>query len=107
MAMMQGNRYICDWNIGIQNGHKACIDMERQGVRFAKEGERAPEPMDVPAIQVPADSELENMGGDIFGCSNGGRLNLGHCAGGHTYSCADKSRVLLTDESGKKHCIKF
>ena len=23
------------------------------------------------------------------------------------WTCADKSRVLLTDESGKKHCVKF
>lgn len=71
--------------------------------------------VDVPAVQVPIESTWGWMGGDIFGCSNGGKpakeliqfdMNT-QCIKGHREGCADKSRILLTSEDGKKHCVKF
>jgi hypothetical protein len=86
-----------------------------------------PEPMDVPAIHYPVKSYLISEGceegvavcsNDAMVCSHHGKLPgskgasyvIGEpvqCGGGWEWTCADKSRVLLTDESGGKHCIKF
>lgn len=57
----------------------------------------SPEPMDVPAIQVGSHLGCENTS-SYYAC-------LDHQVA--DYSCADKSRVLLTDEQGGKHCVKF
>lgn len=54
------------------------------------------EPVDVPAVQVG--TRLGNDCGPDVMCFE------------HqipVYSCTDKSRVLLSSEDGKKHCIKF
>lgn len=72
-----------------------------------------PEPMDVPAIEVSAPSEIVWQSGpfDIQSCTNGGHIVEGNgliaCEGGKRKTCADKSRVLLTAENGEKHCVLF
>ena len=59
-----------------------------------------PELMDVPAIQDDhiVRCFMDAQHGEIPpGCSK----HVNH------WSCADKSRVLLTAEDGTKHCVKF
>ena len=46
-----------------------------------------PEPIDVPAIMKGRWSDSSHFEG--------------------AYTCADRSRILLTSEDGKEHCIKF
>jgi len=73
----------------------------------------AEEPVDVPAIQEPAES-LPDWGigcQDCVGCTNGGHFDdkpientpqnhwPGVCVGGHKTTCADKSRGLWHDEA--------
>jgi hypothetical protein len=77
--------------------------------------------MDVPAAHAPAESVLVStsrcdnslcMDGPLE-CSNHGQLismyigQSATCKDGWTWTCADKSRILLTSEDGKKHCVKF
>ena len=77
------------------------------------------ESMDLPAIQVKRNtgiSHVECVGKDKWdvyttypeptSCGTGYTLQRWQETQ-TSWSCADKSRVLLTDESGKKHCIKF
>jgi hypothetical protein len=52
--------------------------------------------VDVPAIQVT--DGLSPMGAD-----GRGRINVPL----PRWTCADKQRILLTDESGGRHCVKF
>jgi len=79
-------------------------------------------PLMIPAIEVSADSYPYN---DVkcspmaactsslhMVCSNGGHFQnegpgfmSGPCVGGHVPSCADKSRILLTAEDGKRWCL--
>ena len=66
----------------------------------------APEPPDVPAIQGKG---CELTGQQIkqgYCCSTGGwQMDCPHHVDGKPY-CADKSRILLTAEDGKKWCHK-
>lgn len=97
--------------------HKTiCVQCDRQGPH--------PEPMDVPAIIAPV-TRKEILRGecDVIGdMEHGARKRQGEFTlrqksnldmddiGDCTFrwdTCADKSRILLTDESGGKHCIKF
>ena len=75
------------------------------------------EPIDVPAIDVPTESQqmgLSNCsptsnicnGSLITICSNGGTLLEGKCVGGHKIGCKDKSSILLSSEDGKHWCHK-
>jgi hypothetical protein len=71
-----------------------------------------PEPVDVPAIKEPRMSFGSRlMTGAPMLCSHHGTLSkypdIGQCVDGWEWTCADKSRILLTDESGGKHCIRF
>lgn len=83
-----------------------------------------PEPVDVPAIQITVttdkpDHRLADIANaDQFPCPAGqdfelveGFDSLWECRGvratGTKWTCADKSRALLTDESGDRHCVKF
>lgn len=73
-----------------------------------------PEPMDVPAVEQDATSEIESVGNsDQFRCSNGGHFTgggiiSGQCAGGFTWTCSDKHRIHLIAENGQDHhCILF
>lgn len=64
-----------------------------------------PEPMDVPAIK---EHHKEPSG---FASCHGEEDGTWSCEKTFrewdTDTCSDKSRILLTDESGGKHCIKF
>lgn len=79
------------------------------GLQFTK-----PEAVDVPAIRlkdrVTQSDEMDNPSDHAkkFCEELGGKMVANRCQ--YTWdqwTCADKSRILLTDESGKKHCIKF
>lgn len=73
----------CKYMMSINGGLETCVRVE-------------PEPTDASAI--------------VIGASLGYRCNdAGVCIDGMVpvYSCADKSRILLTAEDGTKHCIKF
>ena len=102
MAMMQATQYtvITGDPCGFPDiqGHlnaeqKKCL----QGMdsSYGKWITQKGEPMDVPAIQVTTDCFRgdEKAGGAKYFCG--------------TWTCADKSRVLLTDEKGGRHCVKF
>ena len=65
---------------------------------------------------VPTVSCRDNICTDgIMACTNNGTMApkkpgefwATECVDGYTWTCADKSRVLLTDEGGGKHCVKF
>lgn len=62
-----------------------------------------PEPMDVPATTR---KQVEHHAGDSWGCGM-----LACTTDKDIYidvpTCADKRRVLLTSEDGKKHCVLF
>lgn len=61
-------------------------------------------PSDIPAIQVVDSYLLVCLPNKHpFGCE----IGKGDKVPSHRYSCADKSRILLTSEDGKKHCVKF
>lgn len=70
----------------------------------------APEAVDVPAIKrgkeevIRCTKEYLGKNKDAF-CEpvTGWIMETRH----EYWTCADKSRILLTDESGGKHCIKF
>ena len=59
-------------------------------------------PMDVPAIEHI--SRIEN-GISCFSSNTGKPMDCRPAE--RTWTCADKSRVLLTAEDGTRHCIKF
>jgi hypothetical protein len=76
-----------------------------------------PEPMDVEAVKKEITKAFHSCS-----CSGPGELIPGvktasECGNlelrcynypaNETWTCADKSRILLTDEGGGKHCIKF
>ena len=116
MAMMQATQYtvITGDPCGFPDiqGHlnaeqKKCL----QGMdsSYGKWITQKGEPMDVPAIQVWTKAECGTPGAMIPpGCPEGQMCmtNLYACQRVQ-FTCRDKSRVLLTDESGKKHCIRF
>jgi hypothetical protein len=65
------------------------------------------EPVDVPAVQQPQLPDLKWCG-DHMKTDAGYSICLLHIAQNPPKTtCSDKSRVLLTSEDGKKHCIKF
>lgn len=84
------------------------------------------EPLDVPAVQEPVESEC--FAGDVGGargwiCNNNGRVPKNSRTpsymtfdggsetikgeGGYLWTCSDKRRVLLTGEDGTRHCVLF
>ena len=65
--------------------------------------------IDVPAIQVckvkvapneVCPGEVNDLNRSVEGFRKYGPM-------GYRWTCADKSRILLTSEDGKKHCVKF
>jgi hypothetical protein len=74
----------------------AMLLLEEMKCRRKSEDNLKYQPMDVPAITI--------------GVKLGWNCNKdGGCIDGpvEVYSCADKARILLTDEQGGKHCVKF
>lgn len=68
------------------------------------------EPMDVPAIQETSVGDGLLVLPDPNNCVDGwirNELYGNHCASRRYWTCAQKFRVLLTDEAGKRHCVKF
>lgn len=61
------------------------------------------QPIDVPAITKP---RLVHKAGELWSCGQD-LCQAGKNQYEKIWTCADKSRVLLTSEDGKKHCIKF
>lgn len=69
---------------------------------------------DVRAVHVPAESSwgVQESGPNLlFGCSANGKpekpfdgVHEPKCIAGWTWGCADRSRVLLTAEDGRKWC---
>lgn len=53
------------------------------------------EPLDVPAVQ----EDTKVLHPDTDGCYD--------CFTTMRWTCSDRRRVLLTDESGKRHCVLF
>jgi len=81
----------------------------------APKGGAKPEVVDVPAIK-----RVVVTGWMLVGSPSGSEARTFNCNEGHwwlmndyaecrvtRWSCADKSRILLTAEDGSKHCIKF
>jgi len=63
-------------------------------------------PEDVPPMDVPATTTLDNAYVGV--CANGQMPDiLGVYCSVPRWTCADKSRVLLTSENGVRHCIRF
>lgn len=118
MAMMQATQYtvITGDPCGFPDIHghlnaeqKKCLQgMDSSyGKRITQKGEH----MDVPAIQV-TEHKLTHRKGES--CPTNSSFGGTYCAYPEDvwedvphWTCADKSRVLLTDESGHKHCIRF
>jgi hypothetical protein len=70
-----------------------------------------PEPMDVPAISLH-DVFCRQQAEDILNAERYPENDHACLDGGRSwrrirYICLDKSRILLTDEGGGKHCVKF
>jgi hypothetical protein len=68
------------------------------------------DPTDVPAIQeaVPGNDPL--LLRDPMNCVDGWRRNALYgdiCFGNKFWTCADKTRILLTAEDDTRHCVKF
>jgi hypothetical protein len=90
--------------ITVHKGNMWCPSGSHLMVSDSVCGERRPcnfiapsEPIDIDAVD---DSPLI-----LFMC-NGPTCINNHTPPPH-WTCADKSRILLTDESGGKHCLKF
>jgi hypothetical protein len=80
-----------------------------------------PEPVDVPAVREELESVCWFHRDQPMECTNNGELDWSPVLNGtliaedervrgkngHRFTCTDKSRVLLTSEDGKKHCVKF
>src|SRR5208337_4479162 len=69
-------------------------------------------PIDVPAIQEPWLDAPKNPGEYPYCESTGSGMigGMGYVRSKGPplrWTCADKSRVLLTDEQGNRHCVKF
>lgn len=62
-------------------------------------------PAHMPKVDVPAiQGECVNR---VNSCDSAtGKWCRSDCAN-YSWTCTDKSRVLLTSENGKKHCVKF
>jgi hypothetical protein len=65
------------------------------------------EPMDVPAIQVEKIVGLVKLCPPTRNFCTDSDRDIWHERFGLVWTCADKSRILLTDESGRKHCVRF
>jgi hypothetical protein len=73
------------------------------------------EPMDVPAIKLPTEHPPDcSSSSFLYGAPQDGWYIDGEAEGMTcsttrplVWTCADKQRILLTDESGGKHCVRF
>ena len=105
----------------------ACVDIYEDNFNgYWPCSKSAAEPLDVPAVQETVKSKCwpaYHGYSAVWDCENGARppkdtsppsmVSTGEGVetidgvGGKRWTCSGKRRVLLTDESGKRHCILF
>jgi hypothetical protein len=97
---------ICDW----QTDHWQCpTTLPIRNSNVVGDGKL----LDAPPFDVPPKEWDENkncMSNRIYRSkeeADAEMLNGYGCPKVHHFACADKSRFLLTDESGKKHCLRL
>lgn len=83
-----------------------CEGCSSYGHGIPIEGQK-PEPMDVPAIRGNADVIILADGPAKIQVCDRGECRDHLPPQKQVWTCSDKSRILLTDESGGKHCVKF
>jgi hypothetical protein len=91
------------WNVMPFPSDQQILDYDQQSLLNLKTKTAEPEPMDVPAIEDKP--FLMHAKGDCWG-EGMQAVCADHDIFKPTYTCADKSRILLTAEDGKKWCHK-